>query len=104
MHRPFELLRKVQIDGHGFPQHEIAVHESGDPSVRVQSKVFSTLQLIGSGGRPYQLIWFARLLEHPQASHRPRSRITVELKHWSAPKHTALDCTSIRRSDSATGF
>src|SRR5215831_7095888 len=65
------------------------MHESGNACIRIESKVFNALQFVRSSALFNQLIWFAHLLEHPQASHRSGPGISVELKHRVAPKHIA---------------
>src|SRR5262245_52646638 len=70
-------------------------HKTRSPStrvgirVRIEADILHALQFVSSSALLYQLIWFAHLLKHPQASHRSGPGISVELKHRVAPKHIA---------------
>ena len=68
-------------------------HNTTSPSTRVGIRAFglsrrysALCKIVGLRAGLYQFIWLAHLLEHPQASRRPGSGVTIQLKHHSAPK------------------
>jgi hypothetical protein len=71
------------------PIRHLFLFIGAEPGVRIEANIIGALQFVGSGALLYQLIWFAHLLKHPQASHGSGPGIAVELKHRAAPKHMA---------------
>ena len=75
------LLREIEVDRHRLPQHHLAVQQRGDTRIRIELEIRRASQVFGTDAGLDQLVGFSHLLQHPQASRRPRPGIAIELEH-----------------------
>ena len=76
----------MEVDRHRFEDHEVAVDERWDSTVRVDYKIFRFLRILDKVGRNL-FLGDAHLFDRPERPNRPRASDAVELarRHCSSP-------------------